>query len=91
MRIRNLVFAALTPIVLIALIAAVVSGFGSLLLAVRYMADDMAHHGQMTEEVARLYPVGIAVAVATVFLIGGMIASRMAPQVAPHDDAHAHH
>ena len=90
MRLRNLVFAALTPLLLIALIAAAVSGFGLILLAVRYAADDMAHHGQFTEDVARLFPVAIALVVATIFLLGGMIASRKAPQVTPRD-ADGHH
>lgn len=76
----NVLFAFLAPTVVIGLIAIVVIGFGELLLGVRYAMDDVAHHGQMTEDAARLYPVGIALAVATVFLLGGMLASRLAPQ-----------
>ena len=91
MSVRNLIFAALTPLILIALIAAVVAGFGSLLLGVRYAADDLAHHGQMAEDTARLIPVAIAILVATLFLIGGAIASRKAPRVAHEETNIPHH
>ncbi len=91
MSLRNLVFAALTPLVLIAVIAAVVAGFGSILLGVRYAADDLAHHGQMAEETARLIPVAIATVVATLFLIGGAVASRKAPRVAHEETTPPRH
>ncbi len=91
MSLRNLVFAALTPLVLMIVIAVVVAGFGSLLLAVRYAADDLAHHGQMSEEAAALIPVAIATVVAGLFLLGGAIASRKAPRVAQEEASRPHH
>jgi hypothetical protein len=69
-----------------AFVAVGVIGIGELLLAV----GDWAHHelhvgayasaeeNHRAEELAKLYPVGVALVIGSVFLVGGAVASRLA-------------
>lgn len=74
---QNLLFVAISPFVLIALIATAVSGFGTVLLEARYWADHQHELGHMTENVARLVPVGIALAASAIVFVGAIILSTV--------------
>jgi uncharacterized protein (DUF983 family) len=65
----NLIFAIFTPLVLMVIIAAIVVVVGETLLAMHHWA----HH-------AALYPVSIALGISALALVGGIIASAIAPQ-----------
>lgn len=88
---QNIIFAIVAPLVLMAIIAVIVVTIGETLLTVHAAAAaslgvEAAHNEAERhdiEEVAALYPVAVALAIATLFLIGGAVASRMAPQ-RPH-------
>jgi hypothetical protein len=91
MKLANLFFIFITPLVLIALIAGVVSGLGTGLLVVREIGDHAHDLGQLSETGAKLYAVALALAIATVILVGGTVASRMAgpdPSARPARDVH---
>ncbi|MDP8924207.1 MAG: hypothetical protein M3O34_15190 [Chloroflexota bacterium] len=91
---QNLIFMIVTPLVLLAVIAVGVIGIGELLLAV----GDWAHHAydvdhlagdqrHQAEEIAKLYPVAVALGIGALALIGGSVASRMAGNHAPRGSA----
>jgi hypothetical protein len=75
-----------------AIIAAIVIGIGETLLAVHEWAHHLYHVGEWPtaeenrhwREISALYPVAVALVIATLFLIGGAVASRLAPQPKPH-------
>ncbi len=83
---QNIVFAIVTPLILMAIIAVIVVVIGETLL----VAHEWAHHYYHVEdhpemrEIAALPAVGIALGVSTLFLLGGMVASRLAPQQSSH-------
>ena len=89
---QNIVFAIVAPLILMAIIAVIVIGIGETLLAVHDWAHHLYHVGayptpeenHRVKELAALYPVAVALVVATVFLIGGAVASRLAPQPTHH-------
>jgi len=85
---QNIVFAILAPLVLMAIIAVFVVVIGETLLA----AHEWAHHyyyvgehptvelNRYWREIAALIPVQIALGLSTLFLVGGIVASRLAPK-----------
>ena len=85
---QNIIFSIVAPLVLLAIIAVIVVGIGETLLTVHELANELYHVGahatpeenRYWREIAALYPVAVALAIATLFLIGGAIASRLAPQ-----------
>jgi ABC-type Na+ efflux pump permease subunit len=85
---QNIIFAIVAPLILMAIIAAIVVSIGETLLTVHELADEAYHVGayataeenQHWGEIAAIYPVVVALVIATVFLIGGAIASRLMPQ-----------
>jgi hypothetical protein len=89
---QNIIFAIVAPLILMAIIAVIVVGIGETLLAVHHWAEHFYHVADYPEgtperrfvrELAALPSVGVAMAIATLFLIGGAVASRLAPP-APH-------
>jgi hypothetical protein len=96
MPLRNIVFAIVAPLVLAAIIAAIVVGIGETLLHIHEYARELYHVGSWPtheenehwEEIATLYPVATALAIAMVALIGGTVASALAPQVRTQDTHH---
>lgn len=89
---QNIVFSIVAPLVLMVIIAAIVITIGETLLTVHHLANEAYHVGAYAseaenkewEEIAALYPVTVALAIATLFLIGGAVASRLAPQRSNH-------
>jgi hypothetical protein len=84
---QNIVFAIVTPLILMAIIAVIVVSIGETLLATHHWAHHFYHvddHPEM-REVAAFPSVFIALGVATLFLIGGTVASRLAPQQKTHE------
>jgi hypothetical protein len=89
---QNIIFAIVAPLVLMVIIAAIVVTIGETLLTVHHLANEAYHVGSYAteemnrewEELAALYPVAVALAIATLFLIGGAVASRLAPQRSGH-------
>lgn len=87
----NLIFAIVTPLVLMAIIAAIVIAVGESLLAMHEWATETYHVGSYPtpeenrywREIAALYPVSIALGVAMLALVGGIIASAIAPRPRP--------
>ena len=85
---QNIIFSIVAPVVLMAIIALIVVTIGETLLTVHHLANEAYHVGAYAteeenrewREIASLYPVAVALAIATVFLIGGAVASRLAPQ-----------
>jgi hypothetical protein len=85
---QNIVFAVVAPLVLMAIIAVFVVVIGEALLVTHDWAQHLYHVGDYPtpeenrywREMAALYPVGVAMAFSTVFLVGGIIASALAPQ-----------
>ncbi|HYU19443.1 MAG TPA: hypothetical protein VEQ11_12195 [Chloroflexota bacterium] len=77
----NLIFMVATPLVLIAGIALIVSGFGTLLLTLREIAfiSDLARglDEESAKESSKFIPVIVALAIASVFLIAGSVASML--------------
>jgi lysylphosphatidylglycerol synthetase-like protein (DUF2156 family) len=87
---KNVVFAIVAPLVLMIIIAAIVVTIGESLLAIHawaHAAYDVEANPEAAEQ-ANLFPVGLALLGALVILLGGSIASRLAPQRAPHDTHH---
>ena len=89
---QNVVFAIVAPLILMAIIAVIVVSIGETLLAVHHWAEHYYHVGEyptpeqnrQVRELAALPSVAVAMAIATLFLIGGMVASRLAPQPRDH-------
>ena len=89
---QNIVFAIVAPLVLMLIIAAIVISIGETLLAVHAFANQLYHVGayptheenRLVEELAAIYPVVVALIIAALFLIGGAVASRLAPQPEHH-------
>jgi hypothetical protein len=85
---QNVVFAIVAPLILMVIIAILVVTIGETLLAVHEYANEIYHvpahitpgEDRTARELAALYPVAVAMAIATLFLIGGSVASRMMPQ-----------
>lgn len=93
---QNVIFAIAAPLILMAIIAVIVIGIGETLLAVHDWAHHLYHVGEyptpeenrQARELAALPSVAVALAVATLFLIGGIVASRLAPQPTHHEVTH---
>lgn len=93
---KNVVFAALAPLGLMAIIAIIVVSIGETLLALHALGFEVYHVGSLaTEEAnkaaaeqAALFPVACALGIALVILIGGSIATRLAPQLKQTDSHH---
>jgi hypothetical protein len=91
---QNIVFAIVAPLVLMAIIAAIVITIGETLLAVHHWSEHFYHVGEyptaeqnrQVRELAALPAVFVALAIATLFLIGGTVASRLAPQPTHRSD-----
>ena len=91
---ENLIFMIVAPIVVMAIVAVGVIAIGELLLAVGawahhaldvdHLAGDEKHRA---DEIAKLYPVAVALAIGALALIGGSIASRLAGNPAARDAA----
>jgi hypothetical protein len=89
---QNIVFAIVAPLILMAIIAVIVVGIGETLLAVHHWAEHYYHVGsyptaeenRFYRELAALPSVFVALGIATLFLIGGAVASRLAPQPEHH-------
>ena len=86
---QNIVFAIVAPLLLMAIIAAIVISIGETLLAVHHWSEHYYHveeypHGseawRQARDLAALPAVFVALGIATLFLIGGAVASRLAPQ-----------
>jgi hypothetical protein len=88
---QNIIFAIVAPLVLMAIIAAIVIGLGETLLAVHEMASEMYHVGawptpeenRYWRERASLFPALVALGIAALILLGGVVASWLAPR-RPH-------
>lgn len=87
---QNVVFAIVAPLVLMAIIAAIVISIGETLLAIHHWAEHFYHVAEYPQgsaerryvrELAALPSVFMALAIATAFLVGGAVASRLAPQL----------
>ena len=87
---KNVVFAIIAPLVLMAIIAVIVIGIGETLLAAHEWAHEAYHAdaNPAAAQEANLVPVFIALGIALVALLGGSIATRLAPQVKPQDTHH---
>jgi hypothetical protein len=91
---QNIIFAIVAPLILMAIIAVIVVSIGETLLAVHAWAEHYFYVGQyptpeenrQVRELAALPSVLVALVIATLFLIGGAVASRLAPQPTRHDD-----
>ena len=89
---QNIVFAIVAPLILMAIIAVIVIAIGETLLAVHKYASEFYRVGDWPtpeenrhyRELAALPAVAVAMAIATLFLIGGMVATRLAPQPKEH-------
>jgi len=89
---QNIIFSIVAPLVLMVIIAAIVVTIGETLLTVHEAANEAYHVGAYPTaeenhhwaEIATLYPVFVALSIATVFLIGGAVASRLMPQRRDH-------
>ena len=89
---QNVVFAIVAPLLLMAIVAAIVIVIGELLLGFHHFGNDFysvgkyqtAEENRYVGELAALWPVGAALILATAFLIGGAVASRLAPQPEHH-------
>jgi hypothetical protein len=86
---QNIIFAIVAPLVLMAIIAAIVVSIGETLLAIHHWAEHYYHVADYPEgsperrhvrELAALPSVFVALGIATVFLMGGAVASRLAPR-----------
>ena len=87
---QNILFVILTPLVLMAFIAVIVVVIGETLLATHHWAEHYYHvtdyapgtpERRYWREIAALPAVGVAMGISTLFLVGGMVASKLAPQV----------
>lgn len=93
---RNIVFAIVAPLILAAIIAAIVVTVGETLLAVHEWAHHFYYVGEHPSEelnkywgeIAALLPVQVALGLAVVFLVGGIAASMIAPKPKASTSAH---
>lgn len=93
---KNVIFVIVTPLVLIAIISVLVVGVGEVLLTAHEWAHHYYHVGEHPSpelnrywrEIAALLPVQIALGLALVFLLGGIVASKIAPQPQSSTSAH---
>ena len=93
---QNLIFMIVAPLVVMAFIAIGVIAIGETLLAVGAWAEQLLDVEHLTgeeqrraEEIAKLYPVGVALLIGALALLGGSIASRLAgPSAAPDSARH---
>ena len=93
---QNIIFSIVAPLILMATIAVIVVSIGETLLAVHHESEHYYHVDaypkgseayRQAREIAALPAVAVAMAIATLFLIGGAVASRLAPQL-PKQDHH---
>ena len=91
---ENILFMIIAPLAVLVVVAIGVIGIGELLLAVgawAHHAFDVDHlageEKHRAEELAKLYPVGVALVVGALALIAGAIASRLAGNAARQDAA----
>lgn len=87
---KNVVFAIVAPLVLMAIIAVIVVSIGETLLAAHEWAHEaynVAANPEAAEE-ANIVPVAIALCIALLALLGGSIATRLAPQARSQDTHH---
>ena len=95
---KNIIFAIAAPLVLMAIIAVIVVLVGETLLATHAWAHHYYHVGDHPtpeidrhwREIAALLPVQVALGLAMLFLIGGVVASRLAPQLETTGQAATH-
>lgn len=93
---QNVIFVIVTPLVLMAIIAAIMISVGETLLAVHHWAQVAYFVGdhptpelnRYWREIAALYPVSVALGLSALFLVGGVVASRLAPQPKSSTNAH---
>ena len=87
---QNVIFTIVTPLILMAIIAVIVISIGETLLATHEWAHHYYHVAEHPElrERAALPSVAVALGLATIFLIGGIVASKMAPQPPSSTSAH---
>jgi hypothetical protein len=93
---KNIVFAIVAPLVLAAIIAAIVIGIGETLLHMHELGHEVYHVGswptpeenEYWTEIANLFPVLTALLIAMLALIGGAVASALAPRPRQHDTHH---
>ena len=91
---ENILFMIVAPIAVMVVVAVGVVGIGELLLAVGawahhaldvdHLSGDAKHRA---EEMAKLYPVAVALAIGALALIAGAVASRLAGNPTPRDTA----
>ena len=91
---ENIIFMIVAPLAVTVVVAIGVIGIGELLLAVGAWAHHALDVDHLTgdakhraEEIAKLYPVAVALAVGALALIAGAVASRLAGNPAPRDAA----
>ncbi len=91
---QNILFMIVAPLAVMVVIAIGVIAIGEILLATgawAHHALDVDHltgeQQHRAEEIAKLYPVGVALAIGALALIGGAIASRLAGNPARRDSA----
>ena len=91
---QNLIFMILAPIAVMVVVAIGVIAIGELLLAVgawSHHALDVDHlageEKHRAEELAKLYPVAVALGIGALALIGGSVASRLAGNPTARDAA----
>jgi hypothetical protein len=83
----NLLFAIFSPIVVAIIVGLLIVAIGEVLLVFRAIGDAWAYaqgNDPHSKEIAKLYPVVVALLVSTVAIIGGGIASSLAPKKADH-------
>ncbi len=87
---QNIIFMIVAPLVVLVFIGIGVIAIGETLLAVgtwAHHALDVDHltgdEKHRAEELAKLYPVGVALGIGALALLGGTIASRLAGNPAP--------
>ena len=89
---QNIIFAIVAPLILMVIIAVIVISIGETLLAIHHWAEHYYHVGEyptqeqnrVARELAALPSVFMALGIATLFLVGGAVASRLAPQREHH-------
>jgi hypothetical protein len=91
----NLIFMIAAPVLCAIAVLLGVVVIGETLLATLHWAEHELHVEAYTGEAhkqalaqAKLYPVGVALAMGALALLGGMIASRLAPQRPSGSGAH---
>lgn len=79
---QNVIFTIVTPLILMAIIAVIVMSVGETLLATHQWAHHYYHVDDYPErrEMAALPSVAVALGLSALFLVGGIVASMLAPQ-----------